>query len=803
MNRNRIIRLKSYGMLLSILFCVLSGYGQEQLDSTTVAKLTPAFLHVNGNKPKIDIPEIEGYKVNLIGSDNKVIIDLNGRVSSPLVDKEVNLLFKVTRLSDAAYAEIPVKDIYVKGRYQGTGVGELPFVIPSLREWHGEEGYYALNKETAIVISAKDKEAGQVAELLKDDIRKMFGLHLIVKVGTPKKGDIFITASGAEELGEEGYSLHIDDVFTIKAKYYKGKVFATRTLLQLLDRDRKALRIPKGESRDYPTYEVRGFVIDVARKFFTIDFLNDYVEILSYYKLSDFHIHLTDNGFHKFFNFDWDSTYAAFRLENERYPNLTSRDGHYSKSEFIDLQKKALRYGVTIIPEIDVPAHSLAISHAIPEVGSKKFGMDHLDLDNPKTYEVVKNIFDEYTKGDHPVFLGEEVHVGTDEYDKKEAEPFRKFTDFVFKTVQDNGKKVRAWGALTHAQGKTPVRVKDVTLNMWYNGYADPLEMKKLGYSQISTPDGFLYIVPAAGYYYDYLNTDYLYNNWSPRNIGSVTFEKGDPILRGGSFAVWNDVVGNGVSQKDVHNRVFPGIQVLAEKMWTAEDQHLSLYSFNEKRRDVREAPGLNLRGHFKTASPLFGYFDFESQADNKITNEWKRAEGATIDYVAGVKGKGLHFSTPASTLKMPIDEIGEHYTVSFWIKPEKELNGNLFVSKNATISANEQGLGFDRDGYHYDFDCKLPVGEWSFVAVVADAVGTQFFRNGELVKDMKPFDVVKPYKDKNDKEIKFKKIQTLVFPLAEIKLGQAVLDELKIYNEKLSAQEIRSEYRIVKGEGK
>ncbi|MGB3108845.1 MULTISPECIES: hypothetical protein [Sphingobacterium] len=86
MNRNRIIRLKPYGMLLSILFCVLSGYGQEQLDSTTVAKLTPAFLRVNGNKPKIGIPEIEGYKVKLIGSNKKVKIDLNGDISLSLVE---------------------------------------------------------------------------------------------------------------------------------------------------------------------------------------------------------------------------------------------------------------------------------------------------------------------------------------------------------------------------------------------------------------------------------------------------------------------------------------------------------------------------------------------------------------------------------------------------------------------------------------------------------------------------------------------------------------------------------------------
>ena len=109
------------------------------------------------------------------------------------------------------------------------------------------------------------------------------------------------------------------------------------------------------------------------------------------------------------------------------------------------------------------------------------------------------------------MFRFKEVHIGTDEYAKKEAEPFRKFTDHFIKYVQSFGKDVRVWGALTHAQGTTPVTSKGVTMNAWYNGYADPVKMKELGYPLISTPDGLLYIVPAAGYYYDYLNLKHLY----------------------------------------------------------------------------------------------------------------------------------------------------------------------------------------------------------------------------------------------------------------------------------------------------
>ena len=64
-----------------------------------------------------------------------------------------------------------------------------------------------------------------------------------------------------------------------------------------------------------------------------------------------------------FFDNDWNKTYAAFRLESERFPGLTAKDGSYTKEEFRDFQIMAARYGVNVIPEIDVPAHSFGFSH--------------------------------------------------------------------------------------------------------------------------------------------------------------------------------------------------------------------------------------------------------------------------------------------------------------------------------------------------------------------------------------------------------------------------------------------------------
>src|SRR5699024_9368223 len=300
-------------------------------------------------------------------------------------------------------------------------------------------------------------------------------------------------------IGGEGYYFIINNSITIRATEYRGLFWGTRTLLQLLE---SGNAIPKGIARDYPQFRVRGFVLDVARKFFSMQFLRKYVKLLSYYKMNDFHIHLNDNGFKHYFGNNWDSTYAAFRLENETYPGLTAKDGFYTKQDFRALQKLADQYAVRIVPEIDVPAHSLAITKIVPSIGSKKYGMDHLDLHNPLTNTVVENVFKEYLSGSNPVFTGKVVDIGTDEYAKEDAEAFRAFTDRMIKYVQGFGKKVRLWGALTWAKGTTPVTVKGVTMNACYNGYANPVDMKKLGYKLISTPDGWLYIVPAAGYYY-------------------------------------------------------------------------------------------------------------------------------------------------------------------------------------------------------------------------------------------------------------------------------------------------------------
>ncbi|WP_222539457.1 family 20 glycosylhydrolase [Pedobacter polysacchareus] len=750
--------------------------------------------------PKLKVPN--GFSAVLKGTDRLTVVNADGKVFMPLENVDVSLFYQLKRESDQLTMDMQTITLKVPGQFndQGKAINAKPFVIPALREWHGATGSFQLKKKSRIVLADHDPVLRGIADLLQKDLKAM-NLPLEIKIGKPATGDIVLSLKTSDKgLGEEGYEMIIDDYLQINALHKKGAIWGTRTLLQLLEQDPVNHHIVKGQSRDYPKYAVRGLVLDVGRKFFTMDFLREYVKMMSYYKMSEFHIHLNDNGFPIYFKNKWEDVYAAFRLESTTYPALTAKDGHYTKKEFIALQEMADDYGVVIIPEIDVPAHSLAITRILPEIGSKKYGMDHLDLYHPKTYEIVSNIFKEYLEGPNPVFKGKVVHIGTDEYAKEEAEKFRYFTDYFIKYAQGFGKDVRVWGALTHAKGKTPVTVKGVAMNAWYNGYGEPRAMKKLGYPQISTPDGWLYIVPAAGYYYDYLNLKNLYRKWEPVNIGDVTFQAGDPAVIGGMFAVWNDKspAGNGITEKDVHDRVFPALQVLSQKMWAGTDS-IPFKDFLVKGKGIKEGPGVNVAGYVLGKDSLVLNYTFE---DSKLKDQSSYKRGAAVknkvNFAKGINGNALVLSGENSFLQLPLKEIGYGYTVSMWLKPDQNSVGEriLFSSENGVVksSTKSQKLGFSREGMDYEFNYQLPANEWTQVVITGDHKGTSLYINGKLQEKMMGKEILFP-----DTKAKMLKVETLVFPLQN--LGSAkngfsgAVDDLKVFNKMLSDQEISKGY--------
>ena len=617
-----------------------------------------------------------------------------------------------------------------------------PQVIPALQQWKGTKGTLVLSAQGNIVINPADEASlRKTASILADDLKELLEWNYTITTGKAKKNDIYLSLTQPDEqLGKEGYVLGIDQKVSIEAPTPQGVFWGTRSLLQMLHNQKAQLA--KGTARDWPEFPNRGFMLDVGRKFFTLDYLKQQIKVLSFYKMNEFQIHLNDNGFPQFFDNDWNKTYAAFRLESERFPGLTSKDGSYSKEEFKELQRMAMDYGVNIIPEVDIPAHSLAFAHYKPEIGSKEYGMDHLDLYKEETYRFVDALLDEYLSGEEPIFIGPDVHIGTDEYNKKEAEQYRYFTDRYLKYVASYGKTPRMWGGLKWLPGKTPVLAEGVTVNAWSFDWVDPEVSVKEGYKLINTCDTYLYIVPGAGYYREFLDHKWLYETWTPWMMNRhQTLPVGTPGVLGGMFAVWNDQCGNGISEQDVHYRSFPAIQVMGERMWKGDNQQVVPFAdFEALCKTMPEAPGVNLLG--------------------RIDKETLLTEEATL--------------TGKDSLITILDEVGYPYTVSFSICPDMKPNisGVLFQGPHSTVYTNWENTGriaFTRDGYAFTFGSFiLPEGEWTDITIKGDWKGTSLYVNGKLQERLKGRKK-RVYNPKWDRLESMPIQETLVFPLKQI----------------------------------
>ena len=624
---------------------------------------------------------------------------------------------------------------------------QKPFVIPELKEWKGATGFFMPKQSVRIIYGAPGLQ--KIARQFAADYKALFGVLPEIAEGKPCKGDFFFTIKRDKKLEKEGYDIVIGDYVKVSANEPVGVYWATRTLLQMGEQYKNG-NLPKGHIRDWPDYGIRGLLIDCGRKFIPMNYLRDLACIMSYYKMNFMHVVLNNNGFKAYFNDDWNQTYAAFRLECETYPGLTARDGYYTKKEFVHFQEEAAERFVEIIPEIDVPAHSLAFSHYKSELGSKEYGMDHLNLSHPEVYSFVDALFKEYLDGENPVFRGPRVHIGTDEYSNKKkevVEQFRAFTDHYIKFVEGFGKQACVWGALTHAAGETPVKSDNVIMYAWYNGFANPKDMVQQGYNLISIPDGLTYIVPLAGYYWDYLNTERLYKQWTPAHVADVVFEEKDPAIIGGMFAVWNDIVGNGISVKDIHHRIFPALQTIAVKTWNIAPA-FSYTEFETKRQKLSEAPDVNQLGRI-------------GDDENSLVYETSSI-------------------TPGSEL--PYTEIGYDYTITFDMEAANENYGTeLFRSPNAVFYLADpvKGMfGFSRDGYMNTFAFRPYPGEKISVKITGDALSTSLFINGQLIERM---GIEKRYLNEAEKQNNF--IRTLVFPLKNAGNFKSKITNLKVYN--------------------
>ncbi|MGI2293553.1 discoidin domain-containing protein [Paenibacillus sp. GXUN7292] len=749
------------------------GYSIYEFEVYEKHNLLPALLKkiqdeavVTSDQTVFQFPELdEGYTASLISTDNLQVIDADGNIHKPLVSQLVQLYFKLESTNDASYFAMANAAVLVPGQYeQQPDSNPEPRVIPSLREWLGGQGKLTLTAQSKIVIDlASEGQLRDMAEIWAQELAETTKLNLAVEAGLPQSGDIYLTFDNNQEvLGKEGYLLEIKEYATIRSAHYEGLFYGTRTVLQLLAGSESGHDMPQGLTRDYPKFADRGFMLDVARKFYTIEFLQDYVKLMSYYKMNRFQIHLND---------DVGGT-GKFRLESEIFDGLASDDGYYTKDEFRNLQKLGMDYAVNVVPEIDTPGHSGVFIAYDDKLGTGS----QLDIESTYAQEFIKKLFSEYMDDPNPTFIGPEVHVGTDEYAGTNKEAFRSYMNLLIEHVSDSGKKPRVWGNLTKFNGDTKVNTSAI-MDIWYEVDGSAKDAVEQGFDIINVNTNLLYIVPQL--YSNYLNYEYLYNKWEANDWVENKLPDGHPQVKGGMFALWNDVsVEKGVSMADTHQRVLPSMQIVSEKLWAGTRADGDLAAFQADAAKHLDPPGTHLSHRMpqlNERNELFVY-DFEEDYTDQSGNGFD-GTAANVDIVEGMQGKAAALKGGSSYIETGLRSVGFGWTMSMWMKPDKDnaANAVLLESQDGQLVYNIDGtgkIGFKKEGYRSTFNYKIEPGQWTHIIMTGDDTGTSIFINGS--------EFAVTLKDGS-------KLDTLVLPVASIGSSEnafkGLVDEIVVMN--------------------
>ncbi|MCF7568453.1 family 20 glycosylhydrolase [Sabulilitoribacter arenilitoris] len=457
-------------------------------------------------------------------------------------------------------------------------------VVPAIQEWTDSltKSYY----DCITIIYSKNINSNQklLLERFREELKDI-GLKVKNK---PNKSsiDIYFDINYIKEISKKDlYKINLGKQTHVTAASYNGMLYATRTLLQLFSQKKYHKSIPNGYIVDYSSYEKRMLLIDVARKFFSIEELKDYIRAMAWVKMNEFHIHLSDNS---------GLTYGAYRLESNKYPRLTSIDGHYSWKEIRELQDFAHSYGITITPEIDSPGHSLAFTNVRPDLKSPWLTAKYLDITNKDVYPFVEEILDEVI----PHFDAPDFHLGTDEYRIKSikndslkihlGETFRKYINHFNKVVKKYNKTTRIWSGYEHMPGHTEVD-KDIIIDMWETN--DSKNKSENGYQFINSGHYFTYIVPGAPYYG--VKNKFIYEKWTPEYFShneDQNLSKESPGLLGSKLHIWNDYGPSGYTISEISRLSIPSMMVFSEKMWGTK-AYDSIEEFNKVMSSLMKIP--------------------------------------------------------------------------------------------------------------------------------------------------------------------------------------------------------------------
>lgn len=553
-------------------------------------------------------------------------------------------------------------------------------IIPEPVAIKAGKGEFSLPKNVVIQTSAANG-LNQAIDALKKRLVAATGSKVSVNSGASTIS-LLLNAKPDAVIGDEGYYLNVSPAgISIKANKPAGIFYGVQTLLQLFPKEIESAAlvnnvkwtIPSVEITDYPRFGWRGLMFDVARHFFTKDQVKQFIDNMVRYKYNLLHLHLTDDegwrieirGLPKL------TEVGAWNVKKEGYFGTFSPPaaneprnygGFYTQEDIKELVQYARERFVDILPEIDVPGHSLAAVVSYPELSctpeAKNYvvrsGEAIMDWSrgappialvdntlcpaNEKVYEFLDTVMSQVAK----LFPFEYIHVGGDETPqnfwektpeikelmKKEGlknmhEVQGYFEKRLEKIVQAKGKKFIGWDEIVEA-GVAPSAAV-----MSWRGTKFGIEAARKGHEVVMSPTTYAYL--------DYMQADPIIE---PRIYASLRLNKTyefeplpegvDPkFIKGGQANLWTEQIYN---MRTLQYMLWPRAFAIAESVWSPKEKKNWNHFFNRVEKHFERFDVAEIKYARAVYDPIFEV----SRGDDKKLK---------IKLSTEVEGLNIHYS--------------------------------------------------------------------------------------------------------------------------------------------------------------
>ncbi|HEX6907573.1 MAG TPA: family 20 glycosylhydrolase [Terriglobales bacterium] len=417
----------------------------------------------------------------------------------------------------------------------------------------------------------KDARVQAAAGRFLQQLSRQTGMPLNTRASDGASASLVIAAEHASkdypELGEdESYDLQVSPSGArITAPTTLGAMHALQTFLQLVQPSPAGFAAPAVTIHDQPRFPWRGLMLDVARRFEPISAVKRAVDGMEAVKLNVLHLHLSDD--------------QGFRLESKAFPKLQEKgsDGlYYTQEDIRDLISYAADRGIRVVPEFDMPGHSISWFVGYPELASapgpyqieRTWGIHNPAMD--PTRDGTYKFLDKFVEEMAGLFPDHYFHIGGDEVNGKQWDANPKIQEFMRghgiksnadlqayfnshleKIVSKHHKTMIGWDEILR-----PDMPKTIVIQSW-RGQESLAQAAKQGYRGILS----------SGYYLDLMQPAFLHYNVDPLSgdAARLSPEEQQRIM-GGEACLWSEYV----SPENFDSRLWPRAAVIAERLWSA-----------------------------------------------------------------------------------------------------------------------------------------------------------------------------------------------------------------------------------------